>query len=627
MIKHLARIIILLYAILDISWFWKELPPLQQPTANHIRKPIIIVLSTVLLLLSFALFSHPANAQAPIGSGVCTASSLSVRSSPSSSARRLGSISRGAAVSIYQSKNGWYQIGFKSGLGWVSGKYIKYTPGTSTSTPPNTPPGVIGIGKVKTGGSTLNVRSGAGTGYAILGRVSNGSTQNIYQKQGGWYQILYNGNPGWVIASYIAFTPVSSVPVVTPTPSAPASPSPTDVSTPTPVPTVSPSSSPSPPDGTIGTGAVVNVTTFGNVRKGPGTSYAALGKAYPNDVFPVYSMQTKWVEIDFNGQHAWISSSLINVTLFSSDSPIVQARSIYSYEQMKQDIAALKSRYPDQITVSSIGQSVQGKDIPVLVVGNPSAANQILIHAGIHGREYMNPNIVMMQVESMLANPGTVYDGQTNAQWMADSCFHIIPMVNPDGITISQTKSCSSDVLAICTLNLVSSSNLSNYLMLWKANANGVDLNLQFPSGWNEQQSVSKPAGSDYKGDAPMKEPEVLALSAYTQGHSFDITISYHSTGNDIYVEFPLATDALNAKSRSLGGTISALTGYGVFGTPLSEGAGYKDWALSACGIPSVTIETGSVSCPLPLSQFSAIWAKHRNLWPVLVKWARANPN
>ncbi len=595
---------------------------MQQSTASHIRKPIIIFLSISLLLLSFALFSNSAHAQTPIGSGVCTASSLSVRSSPSTSGTRLGSITRGAAVTVYQSKNGWYQIAFKSALGWVSGKYIRFTPSTSTSTPTNAPPNAIGVGVVKTGGSALNVRSGASTGYAILGRVNNGSTQYIYQKQGSWYQILYNGNPGWVIASYIAFTPVSAAPST-------PSPVPTDASTPTPTPSISPSPSPQPPlpDGTIGTGAVINVTTFANVRKGPGTTYTALGKAYGSDVFPVYSVQAKWVEIDFNGQHAWISSSLLNVTLYSSVSPVVQARSIYSYEQMKQDIASLKSRYSDQIAVASVGQSVQGRDIPVLVVGNPNAANQVLIHAGIHGREYMNPNIVMMQVESMLANPGTVYDGQTNAQWMADACFHIIPMINPDGITISQTKSGSSDVLAICTLNLVSSSNLPNYLMLWKANANGVDLNLQFPSGWNEKDSVNKPAGVDYKGDAPMKEPEALALAAYTQSHTFDVTVSYHSTGSDIYVEFPLASDAVNAKSRSLGSTISALTGYGIFGTPLTEGAGYKDWALSACGIPSVTIETGSVSCPLPLSQFSTIWAKNKNLWPVLIKWARANAN
>ena len=198
-------------------------------------------------------------------------------------------------------------------------------------------------------------------------------------------------------------------------------------------------------------------------------------------------------------------------------------------------------------------------------------------------------------------------------------------MVNPDGTTISQTKSGSDNVMAICTLNLVTSSNLPTYLQQWKANANGVDLNNQFPSGWAEKLSVSKPANCDYKGESALSEPEAKALATYTQSHSFDVTVSYHSTGGIIYIEYPQASSSNNAKSRSLGNAISDLTGYRISSTELDDGAGYKDWALSTCGIPSVTVETGSVSCPLPLSQFSAIWDQNKNMWPVLVKWARAN--
>ena len=321
---------------------------MNRPVVRHFRRLLLCTLSTALILLSYAVFPIvTANAQSSIGTGICTASSLTVRSKASTSGKKLGTIKKGASVTVYASQNGWYQIGYKNSTGWVSGKYIKYTAGKTTpstpSTPttpttPSTPSDVIGKGVVKTSGSTLNVRSGPGTGYSSLGKVSNKTTLNIYQKQDSWYRVLFNGKTGWVMASYIVFTPTS--PTTPTTPTAP-----------------------------------------------------------------------------------------------TTQDPIVQAVSIYTYDQMIKDIASLKSRYDDKITVSSIGKSVENRNIPVLVVGNPNAANQILIHAGIHAREYMNPNLVMMQLEYMLANPSVVYDGQTLSQWMSDTCFHIIrwsiPMAPP----------------------------------------------------------------------------------------------------------------------------------------------------------------------------------------------------
>ena len=64
---------------------------------------------------------------------------------------------------------------------------------------------------VKTNGGNLNVRAGASTSTAVLGKLSNGTPVNVYSVSGGWAKIQYNGSVGYVSAKYLTQTapPVS----------------------------------------------------------------------------------------------------------------------------------------------------------------------------------------------------------------------------------------------------------------------------------------------------------------------------------------------------------------------------------------------------------------------------------
>jgi hypothetical protein len=50
-----------------------------------------------------------------------------------------------------------------------------------------------------------------------------------------------------------------------------------------------------------------------NVRSGPGTAYPVIGKAQPNQKFPITGKnpQGDWWQINFNGQTGWIVDSLV----------------------------------------------------------------------------------------------------------------------------------------------------------------------------------------------------------------------------------------------------------------------------------------------------------------------------
>ena len=54
-----------------------------------------------------------------------------------------------------------------------------------------------------TGSSTLRVRQGPGTDYAILCSVRSGSFFAVTGKTDGWYQIACNGRTGYVSADYV----------------------------------------------------------------------------------------------------------------------------------------------------------------------------------------------------------------------------------------------------------------------------------------------------------------------------------------------------------------------------------------------------------------------------------------
>lgn len=68
-------------------------------------------------------------------------------------------------------------------------------------------------GTVKEG--PLNVRSGAGTGYNMVGQLPAGVTVTILETSGSWYRVSGGGLTGYVSSSYITLDPVTQTGSVT----------------------------------------------------------------------------------------------------------------------------------------------------------------------------------------------------------------------------------------------------------------------------------------------------------------------------------------------------------------------------------------------------------------------------
>lgn len=291
----------------------------------------------------------------------------------------------------------------------------------------------------------------------------------------------------------------------------------------------------------------------------------------------------------------------------------------YTYENFVYDIERLQAVYSDIIKTVKLCDTIDGRAVYDIILGNPQGEDQILIFAAMHAREYITSQIVMRQLcDCIDATNGDdkEYKGISTKELLDNVTIHFIPMSNPDGVAISQM---GLDGLKNEELRkYVSSIAVGDYEQ-WKANANGVDLNRNFDAGWNEFVGSTKPSPDRYKGEYPGSEPESAALITLTENYNFRRTISYHTCGALIYWYYKQEGDILE-ESSDFAQEISMETGYTLDANYTAvDDAGYKDWAVYKMNIPSLTIEVGNeqgkgIINPVPIDCFDVIWQRNKDV-------------
>ena len=132
-----------------------------------------------------------------IGVGTVKGDGLRLRSGAGTENAVLTSANTGDKVLVMGEENGWYKVDFGTQVGYMSAGYVDM----ATTVDAN-----LGMGMVTTSGSTLNLRSQAGTEGQVLAKLSNGAAVELTGFAGGWFKVTYNGTEGYVSGEYI--TPV-----------------------------------------------------------------------------------------------------------------------------------------------------------------------------------------------------------------------------------------------------------------------------------------------------------------------------------------------------------------------------------------------------------------------------------
>ena len=107
---------------------------------------------------------------------------------------------------------------------------------------------------------------------------------------------------------------------------------------------------------------------------------------------------------------------------------------------------------------------------------------------------------MMSQLEYALAFYDTGhYNYKSIADMLKKVAIHFVPMTNPDGVSLSQfgidaiRSDALKQVIRDCYTRDVNlkrtADSFETYLTKWKANAGGVDLNYNFPYGWDAKEA------------------------------------------------------------------------------------------------------------------------------------------
>ncbi|MDQ0150487.1 N-acetylmuramoyl-L-alanine amidase [Eubacterium multiforme] len=213
-------------------------------------------------------------------SGTVTASSLNVRSGPSTKNSIKGSLKRGSKVEILSSTKGWHKIKYKNSYGYVSADYVKINnsnnnSGNSSNNKPQEKPETI----IKSGtviASSLNVRSSASTKGSIKGSLKRGSKVEIVSTSKGWHKIKYKGGYAYVSADYVKTNNSSS------------------------------SNKPS------SNNKIGKVTASSlNIRKGPSTKNSIIGSLKRGSKVEIVSTSKGWHKIKYKNGYGYVSADYI----------------------------------------------------------------------------------------------------------------------------------------------------------------------------------------------------------------------------------------------------------------------------------------------------------------------------
>ncbi|CAG9836901.1 unnamed protein product [Diabrotica balteata] len=147
----------------------------------------------------------------------------------------------------------------------------------------------------------------------------------------------------------------------------------------------------------------------------------------------------------------------------------------HNYEKMTSFLRQTTARYPELTALYSIGKSVQGRDLWVMVVSASPYEHMIgkpdvKYIANMHGNEAVSRELMLQLIHYLVTN----YSSDSYIRWLLDNTrIHIMPSMNPDGFEVSKEGNCDGSQ--------------------GRYNARGFDLNRNFPDYFKQNNKRTQP--------------------------------------------------------------------------------------------------------------------------------------
>ena len=263
-------------------------------------------------------------------------------------------------------------------------------------------------------------------------------------------------------------------------------------------------------------------------------------------------------------------------------------RSYHNYDELTDFLQGINSQYPDITNLISIGQSVQGRELWVLEVSDSPGVNELEPEfkyvANMHGDETVGRELSLFLIEWLVQEYGT---NQRATDLVNNTSIFIMPSMNPDGFE-------SGD----------------------RYNANGVDLNRDFPDQFD-----------DPNNSINGRQPETRAMMEWTWNHNFVLSANMHTGAlvanypydgpnsgtysaapdDDLFIQLASCYADAHPNMESGGfnnGITNGAEWYAVFG-------GMQDWNYVWESDFEITLEQNETKWPNS-DQLPGLWEEHR---------------
>jgi carboxypeptidase T len=175
----------------------------------------------------------------------------------------------------------------------------------------------------------------------------------------------------------------------------------------------------------------------------------------------------------------------------------------HTYDEMVAALRSAVSSHPDITSLSSIGDSYEGRQIPIIKISDNAATDEnepeVLFTCNMHAREHLTTEMCLHIVDRFTSGYGS---DPTVTGFVDSREIYVVPSLNPDGSTYD-----------------ISGGEYQGWRKNRQPNSDGTtgtDPNRNFPYLWGCcGGSSGSTTAEDYRGPSASSAPEVAALEAF----------------------------------------------------------------------------------------------------------------
>lgn len=158
---------------------------------------VSLVLTIFLFSGLFTIRASAAGTDLKTGIAFVDASSLRLRSSPSTSSKTIDYAYDNEVVVLLGKSGEWYKVSYNLQTGYMHSRYLDASAKENAE---------LGYGRVT--GNKVNVRSGPGTSYRSVSSASINDTAYIIGINNQWFKVIYGDTVGYIRSDYLSLTEI-----------------------------------------------------------------------------------------------------------------------------------------------------------------------------------------------------------------------------------------------------------------------------------------------------------------------------------------------------------------------------------------------------------------------------------